>query len=555
MSQRVVDKIDGIVHDISNLVKSKGFPELPVDRNPPFGDFALICFPAAKSLKRNPNDISEEIGKEIQENDWIISAKNENGYCNVSIDWNKICVDFIDEISKSNYGKGDIEPKNILIEHTSANPTGPFHMGRARNPIIGDSIARLLGYYGHNVSTEYYVNDTGRQAATLAHGIAEYREDEEKKIDHALVEYYRSASDSLKNDESVRNQIYEKMELIESGNKEALNEVKTAAGKMLEGMKVSLSELGAEADNYYHESDLIATGKVNIVIDQLKKSDLCNEEKGAYYLDLEKENIAGRNQKFFFTRDNGLSLYTTRDIAYHIEKFKKYDRALNILGEDHKLQSKLLGIALREINCKIPETLFYSFVNLPGGKMSTRAGRVVYLDDIMQQITDLAMQKLGEIEDKEKLAKQIGIGALRYNILKVQAEKGFTFNIEEALNLQGDSAPFAMYSHARAASILRNFEKKLPKPDVESELEESEIRLLRTLSKWPEIVRKSVENLAIHYIPNYAHTLASDFNQFYRDCPVLGDQNEGFRINLVMCSKKILNENLSILGIEAPERM
>ena len=153
MSQRVVDKIDGIVHDISKLVKSKGFPELPVDRNPPFGDFALICFPAAKSLKRNPNDISEEIGKEIQENDWIISAKNENGYCNVSIDWNKICVDFIDEISKSNYGKGDIEPKNILIEHTSANPTGPFHMGRARNPIIGDSIARLLGYYGHNVST------------------------------------------------------------------------------------------------------------------------------------------------------------------------------------------------------------------------------------------------------------------------------------------------------------------------------------------------------------------------------------------------------------------
>ena len=476
MSQRVVDKIDGIVHDISNLVKSKGFPELPVDRNPPFGDFALICFPAAKSLKRNPNDISEEIGKEIQENDWIISAKNENGYCNVSIDWNKICVDFIDEISKSNYGKGDIEPKNILIEHTSANPTGPFHMGRARNPIIGDSIARLLGYYGHNVSTEYYVNDTGRQAATLAHGIAEYREGEEKKIDHALVEYYRSASDSLKNDESVRNQIYEKMELIESGNKEALNEVKTAAEKMLEGMKVSLKELGAEADNYYHESDLIATGKVNIVIDQLKKSDLCSEEKGAYYLDLEKENIAGRNQKFFFTRDNGLSLYTTRDIAYHIEKFKKYDRALNILGEDHKLQSKLLGIALREINCKIPETLFYSFVNLPGGKMSTRAGRVVYLDDIMQQITDLAMQKLGEIEDKEKLAKQIGIGALRYNILKVQAEKGFTFNIEEALNLQGDSAPFAMYSHARAASILRNFERKLPKPDVESELEESEKR-------------------------------------------------------------------------------
>tara|TARA_Y100000588_G_C13608694_1_gene650259 strand:- start:44 stop:607 length:564 start_codon:yes stop_codon:yes gene_type:complete len=187
--------------------------------------------------------------------------------------------------------------------------------------------------------------------------------------------------------------------------------------------------------------------------------------------------------------------------------------------------------------------------------MSTRAGRVVYLDDIMHQITDLANEKLREIEDKEKIAKQIGIGALRYNILKVQAEKGFTFNIEEALNLQGDSAPFVMYSHARAAAILRNFEGEIPKPDLGSELEKSETRLLRTLSKWPDIIMKSVENLAIHYIPNYAHTLASDFNQFYRDCPVLGDQNENFRINLVMCSKKILNESLSILGIEAPERM
>ena len=125
------------------------------------------------------------------------------------------------------------------------------------------------------------------------------------------------------------------------------------------------------------------------VIDLLKESSLCKEEKGAYYLDLDKENIAGRNQKFFFTRDNGLSLYTTRDIAYHLDKFRRFDRALNILGEDHKLQSKLLGIALRELKSEIPQALFYSFVNLPGGKMSTRAGRVVYLDDVMEQIINL----------------------------------------------------------------------------------------------------------------------------------------------------------------------
>jgi len=328
---------------------------------------------------------------------------------------------------------------------------------------------------------------------------------------------------------------------------------------MLEGMKESLKILGTEADTYFHESDLIANGEVVKVIELLKKSNLCKEEKGAYYLDLAKESIAGRNQKFFFTRENGLSLYTTRDIAYHIDKFRRFDRALNILGEDHKLQSKLLGIALRELNSKRPQALFYSFVNLPGGKMSTRAGRVVYLDDVMEQIVKLALEKLSETDlsnvDKEILAEQIGIGALRYNILKVQAEKGFTFNIDEALNLQGDSAPFAMYSHARASAILRNYSKNTPNCKLENILVESEIRLLRTLSKWPNTVEKAVDNLAIHYIPNYIHTLASDFNQFYRDCPVIGNNNENFRINLVVCSKKILSESLSILGLKAPEIM
>jgi len=559
VSKNTADVINEVVQTVSDIIKNNDLPELPIDRNPPIGDFALICFPAAKVLKKNPNDISQEIAEELEKNEWIISAKNEKGYCNITIDWNLICLKFIPEILGKNYGKGEIQQEKILIEHTSANPTGPFHMGRARNPIIGDSIARLLNYYGHDVHTEYYVNDTGRQAATLAYGIKNYRINAKGKIDHDLVECYRSASEDLKNNPDVKTIIYNKMELIESGDKEALNEVKNAAKKMLEGMIISLKMLGTEVENYYHESDLIASGKVVDVIELLKESPICKMEKGAYYLDLAKEDIAGRNQKFFFTRDNGLSLYTTRDIAYHIEKYKKYDRALNILGEDHKLQSKLLGIALRELDYKIPEVLFYSFVNLPGGKMSTRAGRVVYLDDIMEQITNLAREKLVEADltenEKDKLAKQIGIGSLRYNILKVQAEKGFTFNIEEALNLQGDSAPFAMYSHARASAIIRNYDQEIPDVKMANKLEESEIKLLRTLSKWPETIKKSVDNLAIHYIPNYIHSLSSDFNHFYRDCPVIGNENETFRINLVLCSKKILSDSLSILGVHAPEIM
>lgn len=559
MSQIVTDRVEEILKKISTITKKLDWPDLPIDLNSPIGDFAVVCFPAAKTLKKSPAEIASEISLEIKKINKVLSAETEKGYCNVTIDWNDIVINVIKEINSKSYAKTVEKADRILIEHTSANPTGPFHMGRARNPIIGDSIARLLQYYGHDVETEYYVNDTGRQAATLAFGLANYETKSDKKVDHELVEAYRDASKLLEEDENVRKDIYQKMEDIEGGNSQTLKEVKDSAKRMLEGMKISLKRLGAEANNYFHESDLIANGKVSEVIETLKKSKICKEENGAYYLDLEGENIAGRNQKFFFTRKNGLSLYTTRDIAYHLCKFEKYDKALNVLGEDHRLQSKLLGIALRELDSDEPIGLFYSFVNLPGGKMSTRAGRVVYLDDIMEKIVDLAKLKLDETDlsetKKNELAEDIGLGSLRYNILKVQAEKGFTFNMEEALNLQGDSAPFAMYSHARAAAIIRNYSKDVPEISLKGKLSNSEIKLLRTLTKWPETVQRAVKNLSIHYIPNYTHELASNFNQFYRDCPVIGNDNEALRINLVVISKKILNISLAILGVKAPNKM
>ncbi|MEC8997426.1 MAG: arginine--tRNA ligase [Candidatus Thermoplasmatota archaeon] len=568
MSRIVGTRTKEVVNDCLKLLEKKGWPELPVDLDPPVGDFAIICFPASKILDKEPGRIAEELARELGKLDTVGSASFEKGYCNINLKWDDFASDFIEEIMGERYGKDNIPKEKILIEHTSANATGPFHMGRARNPIIGDSIARLLIYSGHDVKTEYYVNDTGRQAATLAYGLDHYELGKKGKKDHRLVNCYRRASKELKKNEATKNKIYNDMELIEGGDKKSLRDVRGAAEQMLEGMKLSLRRLKTEPDSYFHESDLLESGVVNDIIEKLKQSKLCGEENGAHYLDLEAEGIAGRNQKFFFTRKNGLSLYTTREIAYHLDKFTRCDKALNILGEDHRLQGRLLGIALRELESKEPRNLFYSFVNLPGGKMSTRAGRVVYLDDIMEQIVALAKEKLEggtsqqgrwkadiKNDQREKLAEEIGIGALRYNILKVQAEKGFTFNIEEALNLQGDSAPFAMYSHARTSSIIRKFGKGIPKPRLSCTLENAEIRLLRTLAKWPGNVEKTASNLAIHNIPNYVHLLASDFNQFYRDCPVIGNDNENFRINLVNCSQKILRQSLAILGIKAPDRM
>ena len=559
MSQTLRKGKESLISNIEKVFRDNDFPKLPIDQNPIQGDLSIICFPGAQVLKKSPEEVANIVSKLVSDIKLVKKVSVVKAFCNIDLDWDSLVMDVFNEIAKEDYGRGFSKNKSILVEHTSANATGPFHMGRARNPIIGDSISRLLKYNGYDVTTEYYVNDTGRQAATVAFGIKKFKGGPSEKQDHKLVECYRQASDALKNSEKVKSQIYQKMELIESGDKEALSEVKNAAEMMLSGMRSSLKRLNAEADSYFHESDLILDGSVNKVISSLKKSDICVEEDGAFYLDLGNKNIAGRNQKFFFTRDNGLSLYTTRDIAYHLNKFERFPKALNILGEDHKLQSTLLNIALDELKSSKPDNLFYSFVNLPGGKMSTRAGRVVYLDDMMERIVTASFERLKEVDmspkQKKILAEKIGIGSLRYNILKVQPEKGFTFNIEDALSIQGDSAPFAMYSHARMCSIIKKYGKNIPEMEVEADLIGSEIELIRIMAKWPQTIELSSNKLAIHNIPNYIHQLSSQFNNFYRDCKVIGDVNESLRINLVFSVKRILFDALDIMGIEAPERM
>ena len=546
-----------IIEELSKL----NWPELPINSDPIEGDLSIICFPAAKKMNKTPEEVANDLAEHLLKTTTIKEIEIVNGYCNITIDWVKLMPKIIDELNTDDFGKGNKKNKKILIEHTSANATGPLHIGRARNPIIGDTMARLLDFSGYQVETEYYVNDMGRQACTLAYGIEKHPNKKEGKIDYQLVECYKKGTVDLEENKEAKKDIYDLMEECESGDVESLTKVNGASKKVLEGMKISLDRLGVTPRIFTYESELITSGAVQKVISLLQNSPLCNEEEGALYLDLEEKGIAGRNQKFFFTRKNGLSLYTTRDVAYHMNKFERCDEALNILGEDHKLQGKLLTIALREISQPIPKSMFYSFVSLPGGKMSTRAGRVVYLDEMMDEAVLLAKREIEkrrkDIVGKslEELSEKIGIGAIRYNIIRIQSDKGFKFKWEEALNFEGDSAPFVMYSHARAASILKKIKRKNDEETIPKELHLSELKLIRTLMKFPSIVTEATERMKPHKIPYYLQTLSSNFNKFYRDCPVVETEYEWFRKELVISTKKVLFEGLEILGIEAPETM
>jgi arginyl-tRNA synthetase len=274
----------------------------------------------------------------------------------------------------------------------------------------------------------------------------------------------------------------------------------------------------------------------------------------------------GRNTKFFYLRQDGTTLYATRDIAYHLWKAKHADRLINVLGEDHKLESKQVEIALNLVGSKkIPKVIFYSFVSLPGGKMSTRRGRVVFLDDLVDECvkrayTEVKKRRESELSEKKmkEIAEIIGIGALRYNIIKVQPEKDILFKWEEALNFEGNASPFIQYAHARTCGILSKSKESIKDVDAKLLVHGSEVNLIKKLSKFPIAIDEACEGFKPHSIAGYLFEVASSFNQFYRDCPVLPEENKNLRIarlGLVKATKIVLRNGLDLLGIVAPEEM
>jgi arginyl-tRNA synthetase len=320
-------------------------------------------------------------------------------------------------------------------------------------------------------------------------------------------------------------------------------------------------------DRYVYESQFVQDGSVEKVIDSLKESQHSDMEEGAYYIDLEP--FTKKEGKFFFQRSDGTSLYATRDIAYHIWKFEQCDDVINILGEDHKLESEQVKVGLDILGVgKAPEVIFYSFVSLPEGRMSTRKGKVVFVENLIEEAVERAINEVKKRREElpeekvKEIAEKVGIGAIRYNIVRVQAEKKIIFRWEEALNFEGNSAPFIQYSYARASSILRKAKELgyegYDKYDHTILEHASEVSLIKELAKFVETVKECAERRSPHTMAGYAYGLASMFNQFYRDCPVLACDNSSLknaRLALVESGRIVLKNSLFCLGIQAPEEM
>ena len=556
----------------SDLKLVKEFPET--------ADLAIPCFTFAKPLKMAPVAIAEKIASAIKAPCGLIAGVTPlNGYLNFTVDTTALVTDLLTEVAEQgdSFGKGKPTGIRVNVEHTSTNPTGPVHVGRARNPIIGDTLARCLRMRGHDVTTEYYVNDVGKQVVMMSWGVANVtpeevqkeieeteKADDRDKVDHRLVYNYRVATKKIHEVPEMEAEIASLLERFEAGDQEVIDYVKKVAETMLGGINETLASMNVTLDRYTWESKFIANGAAKEIVSKLQNTPYSGKtDDGASYVDLKDFGIHGKNTKFTFTRSDGTTLYTTRDLAYHMDKFSRADRVIDVLGEDQKLGSQQLCSALQIMGVdRKPEALFYAFVSLPEGRMSTRKGVVVYLDDLIDEAVDRAYAEIQKRrsdlseEQMQAIARAVGVGAVRYNIVRVGSDKQLVFKWEDALSFDGNSGPYLQYVHARACSILRKAGKFEPCTDGSKLTDEYEIKLAKALARFEAVLRDIDETKRVNMMPAYGHEVAAIFNQFYAAVPVLqaNDAREA-RLTLVEATRVVLKNVLWCLGIESPEEM
>ena len=567
---------DEVSSILSSAVEKAGFEteDLALTESPHADLASSVGFKMAPKYRKSPKEISEKIYKNIaiQTDSYVARAEMAGPYINFFMSRT-----FLNEtvlrvlLDRENFGKLNNKGK-IILEHTSANPDGPLHIGHIRNSIIGDTLARILKRAGYDVETQYYINDMGRQIAVVVWGLENFQFDRTKKKDHAIAEVYINANKSLVDEKEHSPEVDAIMKKYEAGEPEIEGKFKNAIDTCMEGIKESLTRMNIHHDKFIWESQFVRTGEVTKIMEQVRALDRSELKDGAIMVDLKDMGI---QKSLVIQRSDGTSLYTTRDLSYHNWKASQCDRMIDILGADHKLISSQLKAVLRILGHKEPQIVIFEFVSLPEGSMSTRRGVFISADELIDEVEKAAFEvvdkKLPDKDEefKKKVAAFVSIGAVRYDIIRISPEKATVFDWKEAVDFEKQGAPFIQYAHARACSIIKNAmdddsyygafsDRNSPPFDPNVLLEAQEIALIKKLSIFERVIDDASRELKPNLLAIYARELADSFNQFYRFVPVLSAEPAEFRaarLALVECSRIVLANALDTLGIIAPESM
>jgi arginyl-tRNA synthetase len=559
------------------------------------GDFTLIVFPILRYSKVTPEQTGEKIGLWLIENFPAISGYNViKGFLNLTVG-EKWWVDYFDNMySSDNLFKGCIvnKPEIILVEYSSPNTNKPLHLGHIRNNLLGYSLFRILSACGHKVIKTNIVNDRGIHICKSMLAWQKYGDGETPmstgiKGDHLVGKYYVKFESELKKqieslmaggtkEEEARNAsplMLEARDMLlkwEAGDPAVVNLWKMMNSWVYEGFDATYSRLGVDFDKIYYESETYKDGK-EIVEKALGDKVLYRNNDGSVWADL---TDVGLDQKLLL-RSDGTAVYMTQDLGTAAVRHKdfNFDRCIYVVGNEQNYHFQVLKSILKKMGYQWSDGLIhfsYGMVELPEGKMKSREGTVVDADDLIDEMTKTAREvslELGKLEEysseeKEDIFRKIGLGALKYYILKVDPRKNMTFNPAESIDFNGNTGPFIQYTYARIRSVMKKAEQSGVKfrgmGFSEVAAVAKELALIRIIRKFAPTVTEAAADYSPALVANYCYELAREYNQFYHDHSILGEPDEkirSFRLALSEITGNILSSGMGLLGIEMPERM
>ena len=572
----------------------QGSLQVQVTRKEFEGDYTLVVFPLLKVSHSSPENTGKAIGEWLRENVSEIAGYNcVKGFLNISFSplyWNEL---FNDILSDNDFGQLPSTGQNIMVEFSSPNTNKPLHLGHIRNNLLGDSVSRLLKACGNNVMKVTLVNDRGvhickSMLAWLKEGNGITPENSGKKGDHLVGDCYVAFNDIYKKevDELVAGgmtkdqaekeapslkEAHEMLVKWEEGDKDVRELWKTMNGWVMDGFDKTYRELGISFDKTYFESETYLLGK-ELVQKGLDMGVFVKDPDGSVWCDLTADGL----DRKLLLRSDGTSVYMTQDLGTAERRFSEYklDSHVYVVGNEQNYHFQVLKLILGKLGFKWADDIFhlsYGMVELPEGKMKSREGTVVDADDLLEQMYDEARKtseesgKLADMSDDEKaqLYRMIGLGALKYFIIKVDPKKTMLFNPKESIDFNGNTGPFIQYTHARIKSILRKADDQgisHKAADVLSSIEPSakETRLIKLLSTYPAKVAEAGAAYSPAVIANYAYDLAKEFNQYYHDTRILQEEDQDvrrFRLVLIQTVAEVLVKAMDMLGIQLPERM
>lgn len=567
--------------------------QVSVTRKEFTGDFTLVVFPLLRLSHSTPENTGNAIGEWLKANVPEISEYNcVKGFLNLlfsNLFWNEL---FGEIVADKDFGNLPKTGKNIMVEFSSPNTNKPLHLGHIRNNLLGDSVSRLLKASGNNVIKTTLVNDRGvhickSMLAWLKVGNGATPESTGIKGDHlvgdmyvAFNNIYKKEVDDLvaggmdeetaKKEAPCLREAHEMLQKWEAGDKEVRDLWARMNGWVLKGFDESYKALGITFDKVYYESQTYLLGK-ELVQKGLNMGVFVKDPDGSVWCDLTADGL----DRKLLIRSDGTSVYITQDLGTAERRFAEYhlDSHVYVVGNEQNYHFQVLKLILKKLGFEWSDNIFhlsYGMVELPEGKMKSREGTVVDADDLLQKMYEEARAtsdesgKLADMsdEDKAKLYHMIGLGALKYFIIKVDPKKTMLFNPKESIDFNGNTGPFIQYTHARIRSILRKAAEKgieysaSPLPKVE--LSAKEIRLIKLLNTFPAKIAEGAQAYSPAVIANYAYDIAKEFNQYYHDTPILKEENEDvlkMRLVLIDTLSAVLRKAMGILGIELPERM